>query len=85
MGTLGNRHKFKISPLRNIARTAPYLHDGRYATLHDSLRKRLDAYMIREAGTRDIVELAPGELDDLVAFMQSLTGRIDPDYIAIAD
>ena len=82
---LGNRHKFKISPLRNIARTAPYLHDGRYATLHDSLRKRLDAYMIREAGTRDIVELAPGELDDLVAFMQSLTGRIDPDYIAIAD
>jgi cytochrome c peroxidase len=82
---LGNTHKFKVAPLRNIARTGPYLHDGRYPTLHDSLRERLIAYMIREAGTRDTVDLAEGELDALVAFLGSLTGQIDQDYIATAE
>jgi cytochrome c peroxidase len=82
---LGNTHKFKVAPLRNIARTGPYLHDGRYPTLHDSLGERLIAYMIREAGTRDTVDLAEGELDDLVVFLGSLTGQIDRDYIATAD
>ena len=71
--------------MRNIARTAPYLHDGRYQTLHESLGQRLDAYMIREAGIRDTVVLGEGELDDLVAFLEALTGRIDRDYIAIGD
>jgi cytochrome c peroxidase len=82
---LGNTHKFKVSPLRNIARTAPYLHDGRYPTLHAVLTERLTAYMIREAGIRDTVDLAEGELDALVAFMESLTGQIDHEYIATAD
>lgn len=82
---LGNTHKFKVAPLRNIARTGPYLHDGRYRTLRDSLGERLSAYMIREAGIRDTVDLSEGELDDLVAFLGSLTGQIDPDYIATAD
>ena len=70
---LGNTHKFKIAPLRNIARTAPYLHDGRYATLEDSLGGRSIAYMVREAGVRETVTLADGELAQLVAFMESLT------------
>jgi len=82
---LGNTHKFKVAPLRNIARTGPYLHDGRYRTLQDSLGERVIAYMIREAGIRDTVDLAEGELEDLVAFLDSLTGQIDPDYIATAD
>jgi cytochrome c peroxidase len=82
---LGNTHKFKVAPLRNIARTGPYLHDGRYQTLHDSLGERLIAYMIREAGIRDTVDLAEGELDDLVVFLDALTGQIDRDYIAITD
>ena len=82
---LGNTHKFKIAPLRNIARTGPYLHDGRYPTRHDSLRERLIAYMLREASIRDTVDLAEGELDDLVAFLTSLTGQIDQQYIATAD
>ncbi|MDC1287350.1 Ig-like domain-containing protein [Gammaproteobacteria bacterium] len=81
---LGNTHKFKVAPLRNIARTGPYLHDGRYQTLHAVLRERLNAYMVREAGIRDTVDLADGELDALVAFMDSLTGQIDLQYIAIA-
>ena len=41
--------------------------------------------MIREAGIRDTVVLAEGELDALVAFMGSLTGQIDREYIATTD
>ena len=82
---LGNTHKFKIAPLRNIARTGPYLHDGRYRTLQDSLSERLIAYMIREAGIRDTVDLAEGELEDLVAFLDALTGQVDRDYVATTD
>jgi len=82
---LGNTYKFKVAPLRNIARTGPYLHDGRYQTLHDSLGERLTAYMIREAGNSDTVDLAEGELDDLVVFLGSLTGQIDLEYIVTTD
>jgi len=82
---LGNTHKFKVAPLRNIARTGPYLHDGRYPTLHAVLRERFNAYMVREAGTRDTVDLAEGELDALVAFLGSLTGQVDREYVATAD
>jgi cytochrome c peroxidase len=82
---LGNTHKFKVSPLRNISRTAPYLHDGRYPTLHAAMKNRLIAYMVREAGIRDTVDLAEGELDALVAFLDSLTGQIDREYIATTD
>jgi len=56
-----------------------------YPALRDSLEERLVAYMIREAGIRDTVDLAEGELDDLVAFLGSLTGQIDREYIATAD
>ena len=72
-------------PLRNIARNGSYLHDGRYRTLHDSPKESLIAYMIREASIRDTVDLGEGELDDLVAFLDSLTGQIDQEYIATAD
>ena len=73
---LGNTHKFKGSPLRNIARTGPYLHDGRYQTLHAALRERWSAYMVREAGIRDTGDVAGGGLDDLGAYLGSRTGLI---------
>tara|TARA_R110001599_G_scaffold353527_1_gene593597 strand:- start:32913 stop:35567 length:2655 start_codon:yes stop_codon:yes gene_type:complete len=82
---LGNTHKFKVAPLRNIARTAPYLHDGRYAQLEDALGERLLAYMVREAGIRDTVELAEGERGALIAFLDALTGRVDEGYTRLRD
>ncbi|MCP4446671.1 MAG: hypothetical protein GY811_15195 [Myxococcales bacterium] len=75
---LGNTHMFKVAPLRNIAETAPYLHDGRHPTLESNLGRRLIAYMVREARIRNTVDLAPGELGAMVAFLGALTGKIDP-------
>ena len=72
--------KFKVPTLRNIAQTAPYMHDGRFATLievveHynsgvDSLAPNLDPDMhIYEAG----LNLTEQQKMDLVAFMESFT------------
>jgi CxxC motif-containing protein (DUF1111 family) len=65
----GEPAAFRTPPLWGIAQTAPYLHDGRAATLADAIaahegeaegaRKRFDA-------------LAPGEREALLAFLADL-------------
>lgn len=72
--------KFKVPTLRNIAKTGPYMHDGRFATLMevvehynsgvDSLAPNLDPDMhIYEQG----LQLSEQDKLDLVAFMESFT------------
>ena len=63
-----DRHLFKVPSLRNVARTAPYFHDGSIATLD----KAVDAMARYQLG----VMLEKAERDDLIAFLQSLSGRI---------
>lgn len=67
--------KFKTPTLRNVALTAPYMHDGSIKTLRDAVQHynqggqpnlNADA-LIRPLGLTD------AEVDDLVAFLQSLT------------
>ena len=66
---------FKTPGLRNVAVTAPYMHDGSLATLWDVMdhynkggvpNPNLDGGMQR-------LGLTEAEIDDLVAFMESLT------------
>lgn len=66
---------FKTSGLRNIALTAPYMHDGSFATLWDVIdhynkgglqNPFLDGGMQR-------LGLSESEIDDLVAFLGALT------------
>lgn len=65
--------------LRNVAMTAPYMHRGQLATLPDVVRfySTLDGQVV--AGHHRETILAPlrlddGQVDDLVAFLGSLTG-----------
>jgi len=80
--------RFRTPTLRNIALTGPYMHDGSIATLRDVLLKHY-ALMGRAASTpngasplRDqfIVgfTLSESEVDDVIAFLNSLT---DDDFI----
>jgi cytochrome c peroxidase len=70
---------FKTPGLRNVLVTAPYFHDGSHETLWDVL----DHYN-KGAGPRDPwldqdiepLGLQESELDDLVAFMASLTSDV---------
>ena len=72
--------KFKTPSLRNIARTAPYMHDGRFTTLEEVIEHynsgvrrsaTLDSNLAKhpEAG----MQLTTQEQGDLVAFLKTLT------------
>jgi cytochrome c peroxidase len=62
-----DRYVFRVPSLRNVARTAPYLHDGSAATLEQAV-----AVMARYQLGRDL----PAETSQqLVAFLRTLTGE----------
>jgi cytochrome c peroxidase len=62
---------FKTPSLRNVALTGPYMHDGSVATLADAVD--IEAYGRGGRGDRPLI-LTPAERDDLVGFLQALTG-----------
>jgi cytochrome c peroxidase len=62
--------KFKTPSLRNVALTAPYMHDGSVATLAEAVE--LELYQ-RGVVTHPII-LTRDEKADLIAFLQSLNG-----------
>lgn len=67
-GRDADRHKFKVPTLRNIALTAPYLHDGSVKTLAEAVQVMAE----HELGTR----LSDEDTDLIVVFLRSLTGRL---------
>ncbi len=72
-----NYGQFKTPSLRNVALTAPYMHDGRYATLRDVVRhySTLDMERLHTHGEQLLrpLRLSAAEIDDLAAFLESLT------------
>jgi len=60
--------------LLGIYRTAPYLHHGKAATLHDVLTKQNPS---DEHGKTS--HLSAGQIDDLVAFLKCLPYEAPPD------
>lgn len=75
-GTGEGGAKFKVPGLRNVALTAPYLHDGRLQTL-----RAVVEFYDRGAGRRRLkpLRLRENEKGDLVAFLGSLT---DPGFVS---
>ena len=73
-----NFGQFKTPSLRNVALTAPYMHDGRYATLRELVRhySELDMERIHTHGEQLLrpLRLTDAEVHDLVAFLETLTG-----------
>jgi cytochrome c peroxidase len=61
---------FKIPPLRQVARTGPYFHDGSVPTLDEAVV----AMASHELG----VELTPRDTQVIVAFLGALTGSLAP-------
>lgn len=61
-----DRHVFKVPSLRNVAKTAPYFHDGSVQDLHDAVRV-MGRYQLG-------LDLSSAEIDAIVAFLESLSG-----------
>jgi cytochrome c peroxidase len=74
-GSPNDRARFKVPTLRNVAVTAPYMHDGSLATLEEVV----DQYARGGRGavpadpTVHPLDLDAGERRDLVAFLRALT------------
>jgi cytochrome c peroxidase len=81
--TLEHRHwgEFKVPGLRNVARTAPYMHAGSLATLGDVVRhySELNEDRLHADGERILkpLKLNDEESADLRAFLESLSST-DP-------
>jgi cytochrome c peroxidase len=62
-----DRMFFKVAPLRNVALTAPYFHDGKIKTLEEAVLKmgklQLD------------LELSDQQVSDITGFLQALTDK----------
>jgi cytochrome c peroxidase len=72
-----NFGEFRVPGLRNVAHTAPYMHDGSLATLRDVVRfySELNEERLRADGARILkaLRLTDAESDDLIAFLETLT------------
>lgn len=75
-----DRGEFKTPSLRNVARTAPYMHDGRFATLEEVVEHYSSG--VRHTSTLDPnlakhpeggIQFTAQEKADLVAFLKTLT------------
>lgn len=62
-------HRFKTPTLRNVALTAPYMHD---ASAKD-LKQAVELMLKYQTGTK----ASPQEIDDMVSFLESLTGEVN--------
>ncbi len=67
-GKEADRHYFRVPGLRNVAMTAPYFHDGSAPGLDQAVRI-MARYQLGH-------ELSGQEVDDIVAFLNSLTGEL---------
>ena len=66
-GEPSDQFVFRVSPLRNVALTAPYFHNGSIRTLHEAVRIMGKAHLGFTLSDQDIA--------DMVDFMNSLTGE----------
>ena len=80
-GAESDMGKFKTPTLRNIELTAPYMHDGRFATLEEVIEHYNNG--VQHSNTLDPIMTKPGkefglrlskhDVDDLIAFLKTLT------------
>ena len=78
-----DKYKFKVPSLRNLAYTAPYMHDGRFFTIeavldHYSSQVQLTPNLdpVFQQGTQLGIPLTVVEKQQLVAFLQTLNDKV---------
>ena len=69
-GNEQDRYVFRVASLRNVTKTSPFFHDGSVVKIEDALR----VMVTLQVG----MELEPRQVANLAAFLDSLTGNLDP-------
>jgi cytochrome c peroxidase len=81
IGLAAADHAFKTPTLRELAWTAPYMHDGSLATLEDVVRHYEKGGVARPTRSKDLpvkLRLTDAERVDLIAFLESLSSEAPP-------
>ena len=68
-----DRMFFKVAPLRNVALTAPYFHDGKINTLDEAVRKMAKLQLDEE--------LTDQQVSDITSFLKALTDKSREQYV----
>jgi len=63
-----DRHMWRVAQWRNVARTAPYFHNGSVPALDEAVRVMAKTQLGRD--------LKPQEVGDIVAFLEALNGEL---------
>jgi cytochrome c peroxidase len=66
---------FRVPSLRNVAKTAPYFHDGSVSTLPEAVKVM--------ARVQLGITLSDADVRDIVAFLESLTGNLPADFATV--
>jgi len=72
-GNEEDRMFFKVAPLRNVALTAPYFHDGKIATLEEAIRLMAKLQLNEEPDAQQV--------SDIAAFLKALTDKNRAQYL----
>ncbi len=70
-----DKYVFKVPILRNIEKTSPYFHDGSVDHLYDAVWIMGKVQLGKD--------LAKGQVEDILAFLKTLTGTIPDDALKI--
>jgi cytochrome c peroxidase len=84
-GRFVDNGKFRTPTLRNIMLTAPYMHDGRFATLDEVFDHYISGGHFADNLNPNVRKLRIREQDkkDLIAFLQTLTDSTFVNYSAL--
>lgn len=72
-GNKDDKLMFKVPSLRNVAKTAPYLHNGEIVSLETVVMKMAEY----QSGKK----ITKAEVDSIVAWLNTLTGTIPTEYV----
>lgn len=64
---------FKVPSLLNVAKTAPYNHDGAVATLAEAVKQMADIQLN--------VKVTDAQVKDIVSFLEALTGELPAEIV----
>ena len=70
-----DKYVFKVPVLRNVAKTAPYFHDGSVDKLKDAVWVMGKIQLGRD--------LTQSQIEDIVSFLKCLTGKIPEDALKV--
>lgn len=79
-GNASQLRQFRVPSLRNVAGRAPYMHAGQFASLREVV-EHYNRALPAPQGHNELkpLGLSPGEVDQLVAFLGTLSGGVQAD------